>query len=115
MTTQETIDYLNRLNEKKQLLRSLVIKQRRIVNLIEQVYFRSKKKHNSLVKEYMSLDREYALEKYRLETQEMKNKEKDKPKYNCAKKTLEKALKALERLPKELRERILLDMKDDVF
>ena len=115
MTTQETENYLQTINSKKQEVRKELIKQRRIVNLIEQVYFRSKEKHSSLVQEYQKLDREYALEKHRLDSKELRKSQNQKKAYNPAKRLLNKALKQLENLPPEMREKILKDLTQGAF
>lgn len=106
-TEQEIID----LETARTLARSKVIEQKKLLNIQEQLFHRAKGAYDYAVKEYTNLDRELALAKSR---QSMKAIKPAKT-YDLSKRTAEKAMKALESLPKELREKILNDMKDGVF
>ena len=114
MTTESQAEALGRLLEKRTQARKEVIKQKKMLDKFEQTYYLICRRHQSAVKEYMDLDREYALERLRIEQLSQKKKPTSTP-YDMAKRTYQKAIKALEGLPKELKEKILLDMKDGVI
>ena len=99
------------LETARSLARTKVIEQKKLLNIQEQLFHRSKEVYDHAVKEYTSLDRQLALARSR------KTLSAPKPAktYDLAKRTAEKAIKALEGLPKELREKILTDMKDGLF
>jgi len=110
MTTESTEQEIERLEKAFQVSRKKVIEKKKILNKQEQIWYTVKSAYEYEVKVYSQLDRELALAKAR-------NSKPLKPAktYDLAKRTADKAIKALGRLPKEIRDKILTDMKDGVF
>lgn len=102
---------IEKLETARTLARNKVIEQKKLLNIQEQLFHRAKGAYDYAVKEYTTLDRDLALAKSR----QSMNVAKPVKTYNLAKRTAEKAIKALESLPKELREKILTDMKDGLI
>ena len=102
---------ITELEAARSIARTKVIEQKKLLNIQEQIFHRIKAVYDHAVKEYTDLDRKLALARSR------KTLSAPKPAktYDMAKRTAEKAMKALNKLPKELRDKILTDMKEGLF
>jgi hypothetical protein len=110
MEPESTEQEIARLTESFQTSRNQVIEKKRLLNIQEQIFYKAKREYDKEVKIYTSLDRELALTIARTKVVVKPVKT-----YDLAKRTMAKAIKAIESLPKELREKILSDMKDNLF
>jgi len=110
MQIETTEQEIARLEKAFQAVRAAVIEKKKLLNIQEQIWYKSKREYEEEVTEYTKLDREIALAKART-----KIVSKPAKTYDLAKRTADKAIKALASLPKELRDKILTDMKEGVF
>ena len=102
---------ITELEATRSIARTKVIEQKKLLNIQEQIFHRIKAVYDHAVKEYTDLDRKLALARTRKTITAIKPVKT----YDLSKRTAEKAIKALEGLPKELREKILTDMMDELF
>jgi len=103
---------IEELSNARNQARNIVIGNKKYLLLEEQKYFNIKSAYEKAVKSYMDLDRQLALALNRQKQSLIKPKTKS---YNYADRTLQKAIKQLSSLPQEMREKILADMKDNLF
>ena len=101
---------IERLEKAFQASRKQVIEKKKVLNREEQIWHEVKRAYEDEIREYSRLDRELALAKARNSKPLKLTKT-----YDLAKRTADKAIKALGSLPKELRDKILTDMKDGLF
>ena len=110
METENAEQEIERLEKAFTQVRAEVIEKKQLLNKQEQLFYVAKRDYEKEVKKYTSLDRELALAKNRIKVVLKPVKT-----YDLAKRTADKAIKALASLPKELRDKILADMKEGVF
>lgn len=104
---------LEQLKLDRKLARKRAIFLSKKLTPIKTAFYDTQAKYKDAVVEYNSLDKEYALALFELKKRKRKTKA-TKP-YNVNKRNAAKALKALNALPKELRDKILADVKDGLF
>ncbi len=111
MITSETeLKRLKEVRAKTRLNATQISKRFKVVN---RLYGKVNLDYDRQMAEYKKADRAYAFAIH--ENEKRKRKPKETKPYDSTKKTAAKALKALESLPKELRDKIIADAQDGLF
>jgi len=99
---------------KRKQTRSEAIKLSKKLKRVKTLCCDLEAEYSGVIREYNTLDREYAFELYTKKKAYKKAQAKAKP-YDSAKRTAAKALKALESLPEEMRKKIISQAQNELF
>ena len=111
---QLTIQELENLKKKRKAAQIKAIQVSKKFTIIKKVFYVIDTEYQNTINKYNKLDREYAFALFDKKTAKLKKSKAGKP-YDSAKRTAAKALKALENLPKELRDKIINQAKEGLF
>ena len=100
------------LKRKKAREKAIIISKE--LKTITTIYADTQAEYRDKMTLYNKLDKECAFALFDLKKQKARKLKKSTP-YNAAKRTAAKSLKALESLPKELRDKIIADAQDGLF
>ena len=110
LTTQE----LENLKKERKAAQIKAIQISKKFTIIKKVFYATDAEYQNTINKYNKLDREYAFALFDKKTAKLKKSKAGKP-YDSAKRTAAKALKALESLPKEIREKIISQAQNGLF